>query len=113
VPYPQPDEPPTYSHKLSKADGIIDWHKSATQLGREIRAYAGWPRSRTRLGSIDVTITAAHVVPANGTAGKLSIENQQLGIYCSQDMLMIDRLIPSGKKEMPANSFLNGYQLKS
>jgi methionyl-tRNA formyltransferase len=113
APYPQPDEPPTYSHKLSKADGTIDWHKSATQLEREIRAYSGWPRSRTRLGSIDVTVTAAHVVPASGTAGKLLIENQQLGIYCGQDMLILDRLIPSGKKEMPVNSFLNGYQLES
>jgi methionyl-tRNA formyltransferase len=112
TPYPQPDEPPTYSHKLSKADGIIDWHKSAIQLEREIRAYSGWPRSRTQLGSINVIVTAAHVVPASGPISKLFIEQQQLGVYCGQDTLIIDTLIPIGKKEMSAQAFLNGYQLK-
>ncbi|HVA11163.1 MAG TPA: methionyl-tRNA formyltransferase [Candidatus Dormibacteraeota bacterium] len=110
-PYPQPDEKPTYSHKLSKTDGIIDWQKPAKQLEREIRAYLGWPRSRTQLGGLDIIITAAHVVSGSGNPGSLSIENQQLGIFCSKDMLVIDRLIPPGKKDMSAQSFLNGYNL--
>jgi methionyl-tRNA formyltransferase len=110
-PYPQPDEKPIYSHKLSKTDGIIDCQKPATQLEREIRAYLGWPRSRTQLGGLDIIITAAHTVPGSSTPGSLSIENQQLGIYCGKDMLVIDRLIPPGKKDMSAQSFLNGYHL--
>jgi len=112
-PYPQPDETPTYSHKLSKSDGIIDWHKPATRLEYEIRAYLGWPRSRTQLNGIDVIITTAHVLSGSGTPGTLSIENHQLGVYCGKDMLIIDTLIPSGRKEMSAPSFLNGYQLRS
>ncbi len=112
TPYPQPDETPTYSHKLSKADGTIDWHKPAAQLEREIRAYTGWPRSRTCFDTVDVIITAAHVITASGTPGMLLIDQHQLGVYCGQDMLMIDTLIPFGRKEMPAQAFLNGYQLK-
>jgi methionyl-tRNA formyltransferase len=112
-PYPQPDESPTYSHKLSKSDSSIDWNKSATDLEREIRAYLGWPRSRTQFNNIDVIITTSHVASGSGAPGTLSIENQQLGVYCAKDMLMIDTLIPSGKKEMSAASFLNGYQLRS
>ena len=110
-PYPQPDEKPIYSHKLSKTDGIIDWQKPAAQLEREIRAYLGWPRSRTQLGGLNIIITAAHTVPGSGTPGSLSIENQRLGIYCGKYMLVIDRLIPPGKKDMSAHSFLNGHHL--
>ena len=111
-PYPQPEEVPTYSHKLSKTDGIIDWHKPALQLEREVRAYLGWPRSRAQLGSTDVVITSAHVDSGSGPVGTLLIENHQLGVYCGEDVLMIDKLIPLGKKEMPAHSFLNGYRSK-
>jgi len=30
---------PTYSRKLTKADGQLDWTKPAIQLEREVRAY--------------------------------------------------------------------------
>jgi methionyl-tRNA formyltransferase len=35
----------------------------------------------------------------------------QLGIYCKQGVLIIDKLIPAGKKEMPASAFLAGYRI--
>lgn len=101
----------SYSNKLSKQDGIIDWTKPAVQLEREVRAYLDWPRSRTKLGNIDVVITKSHVMEGSGEPGKLEIQNKQLGVYCGQDMLLIDSLIPAGKKEMSAQAFLNGYQL--
>jgi methionyl-tRNA formyltransferase len=110
--YPQPDKTPTYSHKLSKSDGMVDWHKPAIHIEREIRAYLGWPRSRTQLGGIDIIITAAHVTTGVGEVGSLFTENKQLGVYCGNDILIIDTLIPAGKKEMSAQSFLNGYKLK-
>jgi methionyl-tRNA formyltransferase len=112
TPYPQPDKTPTYSHKLSKADGMIDWSKSATRLEHEVRAYLGWPRSRTKLNGIDIIITTAHATTGSGKPGSLLIENQQLGVYCGEGVLIIDALIPSGKKAMSAHSFLNGYHLK-
>lgn len=111
-PFAQPDESPTYSRKLRKSDGVIDWHKPADQLEREVRAYLEWPRSRTQLGGVDVRITKAHVAPGTGTPGTFKIELHQLGIYCGRDVLHIDRLIPAGKKEMSAMDFLNGYRAK-
>ena len=111
IPYPQPDVTPTYSHKLSKSDGIIDWHKPAKHLEQEIRAYLGWPRCRTKLGGIDLIITGAHIASGSGEPGTIRIENQQLGIYCGEDILILDKLIPPGKKEMSSSSFLNGYHL--
>ena len=93
----------TYSRKLTKQDGVIDWSKSAAQLEREIRAFQPWPASRTTLGTVEVIITAAHV----------SDTQQALSIKCGDGKyLSIDYLKPAGKKEMPSQAFLAGYKHK-
>lgn len=100
----------TYSRKLVKEDGRIDWAKPAQQIEREIRAYAGWPKSYTRLGDIECVITKAHVEDQSGTPGSLHVEGKNLGVYCAEGRLMIERLLPAGKKEMDVVGFLAGYR---
>lgn len=105
---------PSYSRKLTKDDGVIDWQKPAAAIEREIRAYISWPRSRTVLGDHEVIVTGAHITsvsPAEAP-GTLWIAPKQLGVYAGQDVLVIDRLLPLGKKEMTATEFMAGYQLK-
>ena len=102
---------PTYSRKLTKADGILDFKKPATQLEREIRAFIEWPRSRLKLGGLDVIVTKAHVSEINGVAGNIFNEGSQLGLYCSEGILIFDSLIPAGKKEMDTSAFLAGYKV--
>lgn len=102
----------SYSRKLNKSDGLLNWEKPAEVLEREIRAYLGWPGSRTKLGEIDVIVTLAHVVTGEGTPGKILIEKENLGIQTSNGRLYVDRLKPIGKKEMPIEAFLLGYRSK-
>jgi methionyl-tRNA formyltransferase len=100
----------SYSRKLTKKDGLLDWTKSAVQLEAEIRAFIEWPKSHTTLGDTVVIITGAHVVPADNTSpGKLKIENNQLIIGCRENSLSIDKLKPAGKPEMTIQAFLAGY----
>jgi methionyl-tRNA formyltransferase len=100
---------PSYSRKLTKEDSILDWHKPAAQLEREIRAYLEWPKSRTMLGGHAVIITQAHAADGEGTPGELWLQDKHLGIYCAKGILMIDALKPAGKGEMSVSAFLNGY----
>jgi methionyl-tRNA formyltransferase len=100
---------PTYSRKLTKEDGILDWSKSAIQLEREIRAYIDWPKSRAILGEHAVIVTEARAEAGQGTPGSLWLHDKHLGIYSGEGILMIDRLKPAGKAEMSIGSFLNGY----
>ena len=111
TPYPQSDVTPTYSHKLKKSDGEIDWAKPAAQIEREVRAFQGWPRSRAKIGPVECIITKAHVSKESGPAGKVRIESHSLGVYCASDLLVIDSLTPLGRKEMSATAFLNGYHI--
>lgn len=108
-PVAQDDNLATYDQLITKADAQIDWAKPAAVVEREIRAYAGWPRSRTTIGSTSVIITGAHVSQGTGEPGNLRIEDKQLGIYCGENVLVIDSLIPTGKKRMSAAAFLAGY----
>lgn len=113
-PSPQDTEQtPTYSRKLTKADGILDPQKPADELEREIRAFLGWPGSRMRIGSVDVIITRARAatVPTRMKAGSFEVMHNPtaLLLYCGHGYLEIERVKPVGKKEMSAEEFLRGY----
>jgi methionyl-tRNA formyltransferase len=100
----------SYSRKLTKEDSILDWQKPAVQLEREIRAFTGWPKSRTSFGDLDVVITKAHVIDAAGEPGETSVIEKQPVVYCAHQALALDSLKPAGKKEMTGEAFLAGYK---
>jgi len=104
----------TYTRKLTKSDGVINWSKSATEIDREIRAFIDWPKSRATIGDVECVITEAHVVPTNfgdpGDIEKSLIEDKILAIQAGDGYLCIDGIKPAGKKEMDAVGFLNGYR---
>jgi methionyl-tRNA formyltransferase len=105
---------PSYSRKLTKADGLLDWNNPAVQLEREIRAFIEWPKSRTTIGGKDVVITKAHVeqIAEPKSIGTIFVdENKCLAIQTNQDLLIIDELKPAGKQQMTAQAFLAGYSL--
>jgi methionyl-tRNA formyltransferase len=106
---------PTYSRKLSKDDGVINWEKPAAEIEREIRAYIDWPKSRTVLGSKEVIITKAHATPTlpdGAKPGDLDLVDQvwELGVVTGAGTLWIERLKPVGKHDMDIKNFLIGYR---
>lgn len=110
---PHPDRA-TYSRKLTKEDGLIDWTKPADQVEREIRAFIEWPKSRTSLGNVEVIITKAHAVPGvvpNQKPGDITLatETHEVGVATGSGTLWIEQLKPAGKSEMTAKAFLAGY----
>ena len=100
---------PTYSRKLTKQDGLLDWQKPAVQLEREIRAFSEWPKSYTKFKDLDVVITSAHSIEQSGKPGKIVATKKDLTIYCGQGALVIDNIKPAGKPQMSIESFLNGH----
>jgi methionyl-tRNA formyltransferase len=110
LPLPQDELKATYDQLINKEDGQLDFTKPAEQLEREVRAYAEWPKSRTQLAGRDVTIEQAHVEIGVGKPGSVWRDSaNQFGVYCGQDILVIDQLRPAGKGSMTAAAFLAGY----
>jgi methionyl-tRNA formyltransferase len=99
----------SYSQKLEKSDREIDWHKSASQIEREVRAYIGWPGSKTILGDLEVIITKAHVTKENSRPGEIQFDKKVLSVGCGKKSLAIERLKPAGKKDMDIAAFIAGY----
>jgi methionyl-tRNA formyltransferase len=105
----------SYSRKLTKEDGRIDWTKPAEMLEHEIRAYIEWPKSYTNLDGLDLIITKAHVIPGKSSKpGEFTWNaSKDLLIITTVDgSLGIEKLKPAGKKEMTAAEFLRGYSSK-
>lgn len=111
VAIPQDMSAATYDMLITKEDGLLDWQKPAEQLAREIRAYEGWPKSRTTLGGKEVVITKAHAVLGQGNLGTSWRDGKNFGIYTSRGVLAIDYLKPAGKQEMTVEAFLAGYNI--
>jgi methionyl-tRNA formyltransferase len=109
--HPQDDSMASYDQLISKDAGTIKWDQPVELLDRQVRAYALWPRSRTKIGSVDVVITSSHVAQGSGEPGCVRRDGKQLGIHASDGVLIIDSLIPSGKREMSSQAFLAGYRL--
>jgi methionyl-tRNA formyltransferase len=106
---------PTYSRKLTKDDGILDFSKPADQLEREVRAYCEWPKSRTAIGGKEVVITRVHVGEQTeaSVTGTIWLDNpakpKRFGFKTSHGILVVDALKPAGKPEMSAEAFIAGY----
>ena len=103
------DAQATYTRKLTKEDGQIDWNKPATVLEREIRAYIGWPRSYTTLGGKDVIIHKARVATHTGKPGAVQLDHHHLFVCCGEKALEILEIQPNGKNKMTASAFIAGY----
>jgi len=110
---PHPDRV-THSRKLTKDDSTIDWSKTADVIEREIRAFLGWPGSRTTIAGKDVIITKAYSTPTQspdtkpGTIEPVT-EAHIIGVVTGKGTLWIERLKPAGKKDMSAAEFIRGY----
>ena len=93
----------SFTAKLDKSMSELKFaEKGASELVREVVAFAGFPKSKTTLLDIPCTIIAAHVADAPATP---------LDQKCADGKyFVIDRLLPENSKEMDAKSFLNGHQ---
>lgn len=110
-PFEQPHTiAPSYSRKLTKEDGIIDWNKSAVDLEREVRAFITWPKSRTTLAGREVIIMACAVANEQGQPGQVLIRDSTMYICCGKQALEILEIKPAGKSAMNTAAFLAGYR---
>ncbi len=87
---------PTYTHKFSKEDTIIDWSKSPQQIHNQVRSIGG----RTKINGIDVKILET----------KLSYADKLPPCGGGCPSLEIIRIQPAGKKPMDWKSFVNGLR---
>lgn len=112
-PVDQLESEATYDNKIGPNDGILDFNKPAIELERQIRAYAGWPKSKTTINNQTIVITQARVLvsKASSSPGTIWREGNRFGFETVMGILEVERIVPAGSKEMAAADYLRGHSL--
>ena len=138
-PNPQNEVKATYAKILKKENGKINWEKPAEALEREIRAFYPWPGSyaiwenhglltkikilKSRVYKPLNLLKTKYRAPRQQGEGEeegevlfdypigkvLVVPQNEIGVQCEKDFLVIEKLQMEGKKEMTAEDFLRGH----
>jgi methionyl-tRNA formyltransferase len=118
TPQPQDSAAATYARKITKADGRLDWMRSALELRDRMRAFTPWPGlwvNWTAAGGARLLkIWQAQVERRQGPPGEvLQADKTGLVVACGTDALRIERLQLEGGRKMTAGEFLAGHGIKA
>jgi methionyl-tRNA formyltransferase len=108
---PQSDDGVTHTRMLRRADGRIDWTRSATEVGRQVRALQPWPGSWTTLGGSPLHVRRGRPLDERAAAvpGTLlpgSIPRVACG-FGSYELIAVQ---PAGRPVMPAGDWRRGVR---
>jgi methionyl-tRNA formyltransferase len=103
----------TYAHKIEKAEALIDWHKSAIELDRHIRAFNPFPGAQVLFKGQTIKLWQASAVAGDGEIGQiLAVDRNQLLVACGEGALAIRELQKAGGKRLPVQQFLAGNAMR-
>jgi len=108
-PEKQVESSATYTKMIKKEDGRMDFHLSAEELERQVRAFNPWPSSYFLFHDTLLKVRRAQV---GETKDKQPSERGIIGgipcIGTSTSDLYLLEIQPSGKRSMSGREFLNG-----
>jgi methionyl-tRNA formyltransferase len=108
---PQDGSMSTYAPKLDRRSGRVDWHSSAVEIERKIRALFPWPGSSTTLvlesgKTIDVKIHRAAISDE-------SVVPEALRFACGGGgVLQLTEIQVAGGRKMSAEEFCRGHKIR-
>jgi methionyl-tRNA formyltransferase len=108
---PQLDEMSTYAPMINKEDGRLDWHKSAAELDRHIRAMTPWPGAFTSWQGTVIKIKQAQMVDGRlpaGEPGQIVSVNNNIVVLTNDGGLQLNIVQLAGKRAMAISEFLPG-----
>jgi len=115
VPQPQNHELATFTKKVTKEDGRIDWNKEAEYIARQIRGLYPWPGTFTTWNKKTLKILRGKTeeIPSehSSTPPGTTIPWQEgFSVMTAKGVLVVEQVQPEGGKPMPAKDFLLGHK---
>jgi len=115
APRPQDEAQASYSSRIVKEDGEINWHLSAVELWRRVRAFQPWPGAYTFWQAKRLEIIEA--VPQPGEAGlevgwvvALNREGAVFGVNTGKGILGVLKVQLEGKRVTTSADFVRGQR---
>ena len=117
-PIPQPAEGVTYASKIEKSEALLDWHRDALELDRQVRAFNPWPVAETRLEGEQLRVFGTAVLEGlNSTKigtepGTITaVSDSGVVVQCGRGQLALQQLQRPGRRAVPAADFIRGMPL--
>jgi methionyl-tRNA formyltransferase len=103
----------TYAGKISKAEAVIDWSRSAQEICRQIRAFNPAPGASTLLAGTLLKIWRAEpaAAPAAPAGSVISLDASGCVIAAGSGGVKITELQRAGGKRLSAGAFVSGAML--
>jgi methionyl-tRNA formyltransferase len=106
----------SYAARLTKEDGIIDWHRPAAAIHNQVRGLHPWPLASTWLASTRYVIRRTRPDPGRLRAAPpgaiLAARGDDLAVAAGDGVaLQILELQLEGRRPMAAREFLAGHRL--
>ena len=118
TPLPQSNDGVTYAAKVTKAEGRLDWSRSAAELERRIRAFDPAPGVHATIDGVNLKIWKACVMQDSqspqaqpGLVNKA--DNAGIDVVCGHGVLRLQMVQRAGGKRMAVADLLRGQSIKS
>lgn len=110
-PTPQNGEGATRAYKLQKSEGEIDWHASAEEISRKVRAFTSNPGAWTTFRGLTMKIDTVSINETKLEPGLIVQEGKKVNVGTGTTSLTIGFCTPAGKQRMDSASWSNGARL--
>lgn len=107
TPTPQPADGVTYAQKIDKAEARIDWTQPATVIDRQIRGLSPFPGAWCEVDGERLKLLASRLADGSGAPGQIL---SGLTVACGSGAIEITLAQRQGKRPMPAQDILRGFQ---
>ena len=99
-----------YAKIIKREDEHLDFHKTALEVDRKVRALNPMPYANMLLNDEEIKVIEGYIGEKTGgkTGTICDITKDAIGIACSDKIYYITKLKPFGKKEMMVKDYLNG-----
>jgi methionyl-tRNA formyltransferase len=114
TPVPQAEAEASLAPIMKKADGLVDWSMSASEIAARVRGFQPFPTAFTTLSGSRLTLWQAEAADGrNGRCGEVvAAQGDDLVVSCGNSTaLKIVELQPEGKRRMAARDLVNGGQI--
>ena len=105
---------PSYAHKITKEEGLIDFEKSAWQISCHIRAFTPWPSAFFKLDNDTIKVGQFEILESvNNQAGEVvNITKEGFDIATEDNAVRFKQLQFPNKKMLNIADILNGNDFK-
>ena len=110
-PQPQPVAGASYAPKIDKAEARIDWRKSATEIERQVRAFAPSPGAWFEANGQRIRLLEAEVLGGSGKRGK--VLDDQLTIGTGLGLIRPLKVQRAGRSPMTPGELLRGFPIRT